>query len=63
MDATTLSANFEARERATNELRSLTEQFAGKDMDADARSKESNLLDAIADFDGRIKRGDRKSVV
>lgn len=57
MDATTLSANFEARERATNELRSLTEQFAGKDMDADARSKESNLLDAIADFDGRIKRG------
>ncbi|MFE9026234.1 phage major capsid protein [Streptomyces iakyrus] len=57
MDATTLSANFEARERATNELRTLTEQFAGKDMDADARSKEDALLTSIADYDGRIKRG------
>jgi HK97 family phage major capsid protein len=57
MDATTLSANFEAREKATNELRSLADEFAGKDMSADARSKEAKLLDAIADFDGRIKRG------
>ncbi|MBC9714499.1 phage major capsid protein [Streptomyces sp. TRM66268-LWL] len=57
MDATTLSANFEARERATAELRSLTEEFAGKEMDADARSKETALLGAIADYDGRIKRG------
>jgi HK97 family phage major capsid protein len=57
MDATTLSANFEAREKATAELRSLTEEFAGKEMDASAREKESKLLGAIADFDGRIKRG------
>ncbi|WP_424213198.1 phage major capsid protein [Streptomyces sp. BI20] len=57
MDATTLSANFEARERAANELRALAEEFAGKTMDADARSKEEKLLDSIADFDGRIKRG------
>ncbi|QBZ73375.1 major capsid protein [Streptomyces phage Heather] len=57
MDAKTLSANFEARERATHELRSLTDEFAGKDMTAEAREKESNLLTAIADFDGRIKRG------
>ena len=57
MDATTLSANFEARERATHELRSLSEEFAGKDMTAEAREKESNLLSAVADFDGRIKRG------
>ncbi|MEU3448531.1 phage major capsid protein [Streptomyces thermolilacinus] len=57
MDATTLSANFEARERATAELRSLTEEFAGKEMDAESRAKETRLLDAIADYDGRIKRG------
>ncbi|QAX94000.1 major capsid protein [Streptomyces phage Euratis] len=57
MDATTLSANFEARERATNELRTLTDEFAGKPMDADATAKEERLLTAIADFDGRIKRG------
>lgn len=57
MDATTLSANFEARERATAELRSLTEEFAGKEMDADARAKETKLLGAVADYDGRIKRG------
>jgi HK97 family phage major capsid protein len=57
MDAKTLSANFEARERATHELRSLTDEFAGKDMTAEAREKETNLLTAIADFDGRIKRG------
>lgn len=57
MDATTLSANFDARERATAELRTLGEQFAGKEMDGDARAKEENLLTAIADFDGRIKRG------
>ncbi|MFF3557327.1 phage major capsid protein [Streptomyces tsukubensis] len=57
MDATTLSANFEAREKATAELRSLTEEFAGKDMDAEARSKETALLATIADYDGRIKRG------
>ncbi|MER8014283.1 phage major capsid protein [Streptomyces griseoluteus] len=57
MDATTLSANFDARERATSELRGLAEQFAGKEMDADARAKEDNLLTAIADYDGRIKRG------
>jgi HK97 family phage major capsid protein len=57
MDATTLSANFEAREKATAELRSLTEEFAGKEMDASAREKEAKLLGAIADFDGRIKRG------
>ncbi|MFI6861292.1 phage major capsid protein [Streptomyces sp. NPDC050421] len=57
MDATTLSANFDARERATSELRSLVDQFAGKDMDADARSKEANLLESVADFDGRIRRG------
>ncbi|MDN3259605.1 phage major capsid protein [Streptomyces sp. CSDS2] len=57
MDATTLSANFEARERATAELRSLTEEFAGKEMDAESRAQETRLLDAIADYDGRIKRG------
>ncbi|MGY5131270.1 phage major capsid protein [Streptomyces nigrescens] len=57
MDATTLSANFEARERATHELRSLADEFAGKDMSAEAREKEANLLAAVADFDGRIKRG------
>ncbi|GAA0430894.1 phage major capsid protein [Streptomyces luteireticuli] len=57
MDATTLSANFEARERATAELRALTEEFAGREMGADARSKETALLGAIADYDGRIKRG------
>ncbi|MCX5153695.1 phage major capsid protein [Streptomyces sp. NBC_00291] len=57
MDATTLSANFTAREKATNELRSLTEEFAGKEMTGDARSKETALLGAIADYDGRIKRG------
>ncbi|MFD4538354.1 phage major capsid protein [Streptomyces bauhiniae] len=57
MDATTLSANFEAREKATAELRSLTEEFAGKEMDAESRGKETKLLDAIADYDGRIKRG------
>ncbi|MFJ9646732.1 phage major capsid protein [Streptomyces sp. NPDC101206] len=57
MDAITLSANFEAREKATAELRTLAEEFAGKDMDASAREKEEKLLDAIADFDGRIKRG------
>ncbi|MEV8015639.1 phage major capsid protein [Streptomyces sp. NPDC086554] len=57
MDATTLSANFDAREKATAELRTLGEQFAGKDMDADARAKEDKLLSAISDFDGRIKRG------
>ncbi|MFE3591944.1 phage major capsid protein [Streptomyces niveus] len=57
MDAATLSANFEARERAATELRSLTDEFAGKDMSAEAREKESNLLDAIADYDGRVKRG------
>ncbi|MEU6285354.1 phage major capsid protein [Streptomyces sp. NPDC047028] len=57
MDATTLSANFEARERATAELRTLTEEFAGKEMDAESRGKETKLLDSIADYDGRIKRG------
>ncbi|MER5894773.1 phage major capsid protein [Streptomyces sp. NPDC001876] len=57
MDATTLSANFEARERATAELRLLTDEFAGKPMDADATAKEERLLSAVADFDGRIKRG------
>ncbi|WP_327253163.1 phage major capsid protein [Streptomyces sp. NBC_01244] len=57
MDATTLGANFEAREKATVELRALTEEFAGKDMGAEAREKEERLLTAIADFDGRIKRG------
>lgn len=57
MDAKTLSANFEARERATAELRTLTDEFAGKDMPAEAREKETNLLTAIADYDGRIKRG------
>jgi HK97 family phage major capsid protein len=57
MDATTLSANFEARERATAELRALTDEFAGKPMDADATAKEERLLSAVADFDGRIKRG------
>ncbi|MFB8107277.1 phage major capsid protein [Streptomyces sp. NPDC056007] len=57
MDAATLSANFEAREKAANELRTLTEQFAGKDMDATARETEARLLDSIADYDGRVKRG------
>jgi HK97 family phage major capsid protein len=57
MDATTLSANFEAREKATHELRALTDEFAGKDMPAEAREKETTLLTSIADFDGRIKRG------
>ncbi|MFF4424158.1 phage major capsid protein [Streptomyces sp. NPDC001549] len=57
MDATTLSANLEAREKATAELRTLSDEFAGKDMDASAREKEDKLLDAIADYDGRIKRG------
>lgn len=57
MDATTLSANLEAREKATAELRALTDEHAGKDMDASAREKEEKLLDAIADYDGRIKRG------
>jgi HK97 family phage major capsid protein len=57
MDATTLSANFEAREKATAELRTLADEFAGKEMDATAREKETKLLGAIADFDGRIKRG------
>ncbi|MFC9739151.1 phage major capsid protein [Streptomyces noursei] len=57
MDAATLSANFEARERAANELRALTDEFAGKEMDADAREKETRLLDAMADYDGRVKRG------
>ncbi|GGU49013.1 phage major capsid protein [Streptomyces violascens] len=57
MDAKTLSANFEAREKAANELRALTEEHAGKDMDASAREKETQLLDAIADYDGRVKRG------
>jgi HK97 family phage major capsid protein len=57
MDATTLSANFEARERATAELRALTDEFAGKPMDADATQKEERLLSAVADYDGRIKRG------
>lgn len=57
MDAVTLSANFEAREKATTELRALVDEHAGKDMDADARSKEETLLTSIADFDGRIKRG------
>ncbi|MBJ6623596.1 phage major capsid protein [Streptomyces sp. DHE17-7] len=57
MDATTLSANFEAREKATAELRTLTDEFAGKEMTAEAREKEERLLSAVADFDGRIKRG------
>ncbi|WP_369189074.1 phage major capsid protein [Streptomyces sp. R08] len=57
MDAKTLSANFEAREKAATELRALTEEHAGKDMDATAREKETQLLDAIADYDGRVKRG------
>ncbi|MFE2245255.1 phage major capsid protein [Streptomyces lavendulae] len=57
MDATTLSANFEAREKANHELRALTDEFAGKEMTADARSKEGALLDAIADYDARVKRG------
>ncbi|MFD7610988.1 phage major capsid protein [Streptomyces sp. NPDC059828] len=57
MDAQTLSANFEAREKAASELRALTDEFAGKDMDAGAREKETRLLDAIADYDGRVKRG------
>ncbi|WP_030779375.1 phage major capsid protein [Streptomyces sp. NRRL S-920] len=57
MDAQTLAANLEAREKATNELRALTEEHAGKDMDASAREKEGKLLDALADYDGRIKRG------
>ncbi|MFE5621729.1 phage major capsid protein [Streptomyces virginiae] len=57
MDAKTLSANFDARERATVELRALTDEFAGKEMDAEARGKEERLLTAIADYDGRIRRG------
>src|SRR5690606_38049799 len=57
MDATTLSANFEARERATAELRTLATEFAGKEMPAEAREKEERLLSAVADYDGRIKRG------
>lgn len=57
MDATTLSANFEAREKATAELRTLATEFAGKEMTAEAREKEERLLTAVADYDGRIKRG------
>lgn len=57
MDAATLSANFDAREKAANELRTLAEQFAGKDMDATARDTEIRLLESIADYDGRVKRG------
>ncbi|MFF2406723.1 phage major capsid protein [Streptomyces sp. NPDC058092] len=57
MDATTLSANFEAREKAQTELRALADEFAGKDMSAEARSTEGKLLDAIADYDGRVRRG------
>ncbi|WP_172385215.1 phage major capsid protein [Streptomyces sp. MNP-20] len=57
MDAQTLAANLEAREKVTVELRALAEEFAGKEMDGDAREKETTLLDAIADYDGRIKRG------
>lgn len=57
MDVTTLSRNFDARESATAELRALTDEFAGKEMTADARAKEENLLSAITDYDGRIKRG------
>ncbi|OKH99991.1 hypothetical protein A6A06_23515 [Streptomyces sp. CB02923] len=57
MDAQTLSANFEAREKAHAELRALTDEHAGKDMDATAREKETQLLDVIADYDGRVKRG------
>ncbi|MDJ0462015.1 phage major capsid protein [Streptomyces sp. H27-C3] len=57
MDATTLSANFDAREKAATELRALSDEFAGKDMSAEAREKETRLLDSIADYDGRVKRG------
>lgn len=57
MDATTLAANFEAREKAMKELRALNDEFAGKAMDADATAKETRLLDSISDYDGRIRRG------
>nr|BEK66837.1 phage major capsid protein [Kitasatospora purpeofusca] len=57
MDATTLSANFEAREKAVNELRALTDEWAGKDMPGEAREKETKLLADVADFDDRVKRG------
>ncbi|CAD80104.1 major head protein [Streptomyces phage phiBT1] len=57
MDATTLSANFEARERATAELRTLTDEFAGKEMTDEAREKEERLITAVSDYDARIKRG------
>lgn len=57
MDATTLAANFEAREKAMRELRALNDEFAGQEMDADAKAKETRLLDSISDYDGRIRRG------
>src|SRR5690606_19624030 len=44
-------------ERATAELRTLATEFAGKEMTAEAREKEERLLTAVADYDGRIKRG------
>ena len=57
MDATTLAANFDAREKAVSELRTLTDEFAGKEMTAEARQKEGDILAAIADYDGRVRRG------
>ncbi|WP_030244207.1 phage major capsid protein [Streptomyces sp. NRRL S-350] len=57
MDATTLSANFEAREKATAELRALTDEFAGREMPTEAREKETRLLAAVADYDDRVRRG------
>ncbi|MBB1251838.1 phage major capsid protein [Streptomyces alkaliterrae] len=57
MDAQTLHANYEAREKAHAELRALVDEFAGKEMTAEARETETRLLDAIADYDGRVKRG------
>lgn len=57
MDAITLKANLEARERATEALRALVTEYAGKDMPAEARAKENKILDEISDYDERIKSG------
>lgn len=57
MDATSIRANFEARSNAAQELRSLYDDAAGREMTAEERSKEENISAAIADYDGRIEAG------
>lgn len=57
MDPKAIQANFDARQHAVAELRSLYDTTAGREMSGEERAKEERLNEAITGFDARIKEG------